>query len=283
MSDGLPDPGDRRVTPRRPDLASRALEGMLPAASYVDPMPRVMRAAAAGIHAAPDAGSEQQDQLLFGEGFEVLEEAGGWAWGQARRDGYVGYVRADALAPAGAPATHRVAAIRTYAFAEPSIKSRALGPYSLNALVTVEATEGRFVKAEGSGWFTIEHLAPVGVFESDPVAVAERYLGAPYLWGGRESLGLDCSGLVQQALLACGRACPRDTDQQQTLGHAVEPQDLARGDLVFWRGHVALMRDATHILHANAFHMATTIEPLAQAVARIAAGPTGEPVAYRRP
>ena len=280
MSSG---PQDRRVTPRRPDLASRALEGVLPASAYVDPAHRVSRIAAAGIHAAPDAGAEQQDQLLFGEGFEVLDEVEGWAWGQARRDGYVGYVRAEALAPAGAPPTHRVAAIRTYAFAEPSIKARALGPYSLNALVAVEATEGRFMKAESSGWFVAEHLAPVGVFETDPAAVAERYLGAPYLWGGRESLGLDCSGLVQQALLACGRACPRDTDQQQVLGRAVEPQDLARGDLVFWRGHVAIMLDAVNILHANAFHMAVAVEPLATAIARIAAGPSGEPVAYRRP
>jgi cell wall-associated NlpC family hydrolase len=282
MSVSLPDQ-DRRVTALRSDLASRALEGVLPATVSVDPALKVARAAAAGLHAAPDAGSEQQDQLLFGEGFEVLDEAGGWAWGQARRDGYVGYVRAEALAPAGAPATHRVAAIRTYAFAEPSIKSRALGPYSLNALVATEATDGRFAKAEGSGWFVAEHLAPIGVFEIDPAAVAERYLGAPYLWGGRESLGLDCSGLVQQALLACGRACPRDTDQQQGLGHAVEPEDLQRGDLVFWRGHVAMMLDAVSILHANAFHMAVVAEPLAQAIVRIAAGATGEPVAYRRP
>jgi cell wall-associated NlpC family hydrolase len=282
MSVSLPDQ-DRRVTALRPDLASRALEGVLPATVYVDPALKVARAAAAGIHAAPDAGYEQQDQLLFGEGFEVLDEAGGWAWGQARRDGYVGYVRAEALAPAGAPATHRVAAIRTYAFVEPSIKSRALGPYSLNALVAMEATDGRFAKAEGSGWFVAEHLAPIGLFETDPAAVAERYLGAPYLWGGRESLGLDCSGLIQQALLACGRACPRDTDQQQGLGHAVEPEDLQRGDLVFWRGHVAMMLDAVSILHANAFHMAVVAEPMAQAIARIAAGATGEPVAYRRP
>jgi len=255
----------------------------MPAPAYKDPTPRVATAPAAGIHAAPDLGAEQQDQLLFGEGFEVLEEKDGWAWGQARRDGYVGYVQAEALGPVGAASTHRVAAIRTYAFAEPSIKARALGPYSLNVLVSAEASEGRFVKAQGSGWFVADHLAPIGLFETDPVPVALRYLGAPYLWGGRESLGLDCSGLVQQALLACGRACPRDTDQQQGLGHGVEPQDLQAGDLVFWRGHVAMMTDAVSIVHANAFHMAVAVEPLAQAIARIAAGPTGEPIAYRRP
>jgi cell wall-associated NlpC family hydrolase len=274
---------DPRTTLLRPDLASRALEGLVAAPAYADPRPMRVVTAAAGVHRAADAASEQMDQMLFGETFEALAEAGGWAWGQARRDGYVGFVRLDDLGAPVEAATHRVAAIRTYAFAEPSIKARALGPFSVNALVAVEAEDGRFRKAEGGGWFVAEHLAPIGVFETDPVAVAERFLGAPYLWGGRESLGVDCSGLVQQALFACGRACPRDADQQQALGRAVESEELARGDLVFWRGHVAMMLDATRILHANAHHMATAIEPLAQAVARIAAGPTGEPVAYRRP
>ncbi len=273
---------DPRVTPIRPDIASRALEGLVPAPAYVDPRQMRVSAAAAGIHAQPDLASEQQDQVLFGEVFEVLREEGGFAWGQARRDGYVGYVPLSALAAAGPAASHRVSAIRTYAFAEPSIKARASGPYSLNALVAEEAREGRFVKVAGGDWFIAEHLAPIGVFETDPVAVAERFLGAAYLWGGRESLGLDCSGLVQQAQLACGRACPRDTDQQQLLGQPVEPQDLARGDLVFWRGHVAIMLDDKRIIHANAHHMAVAIEPFAEAVARIAAGSTGEPVAYRR-
>lgn len=276
---GLRDP---RVTPLRPDIASRALEGVLAAPAYVDPRPMAVILPATGVHAKPDLASEQQDQLLFGEVFEVLGEGDGFAWGQARRDGYVGFVELRALIAPGETATHRVSAIRTYAFAEPNIKSRALGPYSLNALVTEEAREGRFVKAANTGWFVTEHLAPVGLFETDPMAVAEKFLGAAYLWGGRESFGLDCSGLIQQALLACGRACPRDTDQQQQMGHGIEPQDLARGDLVFWRGHVAMMLDGTRILHANAHHMATAIEPFAEAVARIAAGPTGEPVAYRR-
>ncbi len=273
---------DLRVTPLRPDIASRALEGLVPAPAYVDPRPMRVAAPAAGVHALADLSSEQQDQVLFGEVFEVLREEGGFAWGQARRDGYVGHVPLSALAAPGPAATHRVSAIRTYAFAEPSIKARASGPYSLNALVAEEAREGRFVKGAGAGWFVAEHLAPIGVFETDPVAVAERFLGAAYLWGGRESLGLDCSGLVQQAQLACGRACPRDTDQQQLLGQPVEPQDLARGDLVFWRGHVAIMLDDQRIIHANAHHMAVAVEPFAEAVARIAAGATGEPVAYRR-
>lgn len=272
---------DPRVTPARGDLASRALEGVVPAKTYVEPRAMTAMVPAASLRRAADPGSEQLDQVLFGEVFEVLEEAEGYAWGQARRDGYVGFVETGALAPAGPSATHRVGAIRTYAFAEPSIKSRALGPYSINSLVAVEAREGRFAKAANSGWFIEAHLAPIGMFETDPVAVAERFLGAPYLWGGRESLGVDCSGLVQQALLACGKAFPRDTDQQEAVGEAVEV--LARGDLVFWSGHVAMMLDATRIIHANAFHMATAIEPLAQTRARYLANGVGEPTAYRRP
>ncbi len=273
---------DPRITLARPDLAARPLEGVTAAGAYADPRPMTAVVPAAPLRAAPDAEAEQVDQVLFGETFEVLEEAGGFCWGQARRDGYVGYVaRADLGALAPAP-THRVSAIRTYAFKEVSIKSRALGPYSLGSLITVETREGRFVKAANSGWFVEAHLSPIGVFEDDVVAVAERYLGAPYLWGGRESLGLDCSGLVQQALLACGRACPRDTDQQALMGRAMQAQGLARGDLVFWRGHVAILLDERRILHANAHHMAVAIEPLAEAVARIGATGTGQPTAYRR-
>lgn len=273
---------DPRLTPARSDVASRSLEGAVAASSYVDPQVMQVVVAATGIHSAPDLASEQQDQALFGEIFEVLAPSGDFAWGQARRDGYVGYVRLETLGALTLPATHRVNAIRTYAFAQPSIKSQAAGPYSPNSLLTIEAQEGRFAKAAGGGWFIAEHLSPIGQFETDWVEVATRFLGAAYLWGGREAQGLDCSGLVQQARMAAGYACPRDTDQQQLLGIEASPSDLKRGDLVFWLGHVGIMLDATQLLHANAHHMATAIEPLAEAVARIAAGPTGVPTGYRR-
>ena len=273
---------DPRITPLRDGIAARSLEGVVPAEVYLDPRPMVCAAPAAGVRRAADAGSEQMDQLLFGEVFEVLEEEGAFVLGQAARDGYVGFVEAAALAPLGARPTHRVAAIRTYAFAEPSIKSRALGPYSLGSLVAVEAVEGRLAKVAGAGWMTAEHLSPIGRFEDDWAAVAERYLGAPYLWGGRESLGLDCSGLVQQALFACGRACPRDADQQEQTFTPIARTDFGRGDLVFWKGHVAIGLDATRIVHANGHHMAVAIEPLAAAIARIDGGGYGEPTSFRR-
>jgi cell wall-associated NlpC family hydrolase len=273
---------DLRITPIRDGIAARSLEGLEPAEVYLDPRPTSCGVPAAAIRKAADAGSEQMDQLLFGERFEVLEEEGAFVLGQSARDGYVGYVEAAALGDLQPAPTHRVAAIRTYAFEGPSIKARAIGPYSINSLVAVEAQEGRLAKVAGSGWMTAEHLSPIGAFEDDFVAVAERFLGAPYLWGGRESLGLDCSGLVQQALMACGRACPRDTDQQQSLGHEITQAEFARGDLVFWKGHVAIGYDAERILHANGHHMATVIESLAGAIERIKAAGYGEPTAWRR-
>jgi cell wall-associated NlpC family hydrolase len=273
---------DARITPIRDGIAGQSLEGLVRAEVYLEPKVLTCTRPAVGIHRMPDAASEQMDQLLFGEIFEVLEEEGAFLWGQARRDGYVGFVDAKALARVDPEPTHMVSALRTYAFAENSIKSRAIGPYSLGSLVAVEAVDGRLSGVAGAGWMTSAHLTPIGEFETDPAAVAERFAGAPYLWGGRESLGLDCSGLVQQARFACGLACPRDTDQQETLGRAIERAEFGRGDLVFWKGHVAIGLDAERIVHANGFHMMVAIEPLEEAISRISAAGSGEPTSYRR-
>ena len=263
----------------RDGVAARSLEGVVPADRYVETVVRRVMVPSASLRRGASAEAEQMDQLLFGELFEVLDGADGWAFGQARRDGYVGYVEAAALGVPGPAPTHTVRALRTYGNSGPSIKTAPIGLYSMNALVCVEAEDGRFVKTAG-GWFIAEHLAPIDQPAADFVAVAEQFVGTPYFWGGRESLGLDCSGLVQQALYASGRACPRDTDQQAALGEPVE--ELRRGDLVFWRGHVAIMINDTDIIHANATRMAVTIEPLAEAVARTSANGGGEPIAYRR-
>jgi hypothetical protein len=273
---------DPRVTPLRDGLASRSLEGVVTAERYVDTKLRAACVPAASLRCAPDAEAEQLDQVLFGERFEVLDEAAGFAWGQARRDGYVGYVALADLAPPPAAPTHRISALRTYALARADFKSPSSGPYSLGALITEEAREGQFVKAAGAGWFPAPHLTPIGVFETDFVAVAERHLGAAYLWGGRESCGLDCSGLLQQALFACGRACPRDTDQQAQMGQAIKAGEARRGDLVFWRDHVGIVLDGAQLLHASAHHMAVAVEPLVEAIARIKAAGAGEPTGWRR-
>lgn len=275
---------DPRLTLARPDLADQRLEGVLRAERYAAAAPAQVSAPVAALRRAPAADAEQLDQLVFGEVFDVLEERDGWAWGQARRDGYVGYVEVSTLSQPVLPPTHAVSALRAYALAGPDVKAAAVGLYSLNALVTVEERQGRYVRAARSGWFAEDQLTPVGQpVDGEPVAVAERFTLAPYLWGGRESLGLDCSGLVQQALYATGRGCPRDADmQEQVLGREVPAEALVRGDLVFWDGHVAWMVDRERVLHANAGAMAVSVEPLESAKAAMRAAGRGEPTSYRR-
>lgn len=272
---------DHRLTLARNGVAARSLKGAVAAERYVDTVARQVSVPSTAIRRTASATGEQVDQVLFGERFDVLDESDGWAFGQAARDGYVGYVETAALGTPGPEPTHTVRALRTYGFSEPSMKTAPVGLYSMNALVAAEGREGRFVKTAG-GWFVEEHLAPIDQPAADFVAVAEQFAGTPYLWGGRQSLGLDCSGLVQQALYATGRDCPRDSDQQASLGAPVAPNHLRRGDLVFWRGHVAIMLNATDIIHANGNRMAVTTEPLAEAIARTVATGGGEPTAYRR-
>lgn len=275
---------DPRTTLARPDLADVRLEGQVRAARFA--AARAMRciAPAAGVLEAGAEDARQQDQLLFGEGFDVLEEAGGWAWGQARRDGYVGWVRLQALGPQGEAPTHRVGALRTCGFSQADLKSRVVGLYSINALVVATEAQDGFLRCGEAGWIWAPHLAAIGEFEAEAAAVAERFLGAPYVWGGRDSLGLDCSGLIQQALHATGRACPRDTDQQlAAFPREAAPDALERGDLVFWKGHVGMMLDASRLLHANAHHMAVAIEPLGETIARVKQRYGNEPVGFRRP
>jgi cell wall-associated NlpC family hydrolase len=274
---------DPRLTAAQADLASAALEGVVRAPRFVEPAPHRVTAASTPLRATPDDGGEQVDQLIFGERFEVLETQGDLAWGQASRDGYVGWTPTEALSPVLEEPTHRVVALRTFAFAAPAIKSAAFGPLSLNALVAVVEERGALARVEDAGWIARAHLAPIGADFAEPAATAERFVGTPYLWGGRDSLGLDCSGLIQQAFWAAGLACPRDSDQQALMGAAADPKALGRGDLVFWRGHVGMMLDATRLIHANAHHMAVAIEPLDGALARIAAAGGGDPIAWRRP
>ena len=274
--------GDPRLTLARADLADAALEGLVRAERFEDPTAMRLVIPAAAVRAAPSVDAEQVDQLLFGERFDVLEVEDGFAWGQAARDGYVGFVEAAALSPRDLPPTHRVSALRTFSYLAPSIKAPSRGPFSLGALVMAAETTGTLTRVEGGGWIPAAHLAPIGGEFADRVETALKFLGTPYLWGGRDSLGVDCSGLVQQALYAAGRACPRDTDLQAKMGEPIARGELARGDLVFWRGHVGMMLDGERLLHANAHHMAVAVEPLAEAIARIEAAGNGAPTGYRR-
>ena len=275
---------DRRTLLARPDLADSRLEGLVRAERFAEVKAMRCIRSTAGILKAPEDGSVQEDELLFGEDFDLLEARDGWAWGQARRDGYVGFVRAEALAPqTDDPPTLGVGVVRTCGFRGPDLKSGVVSQLSIGSLIRPGESRNRFVDAGEAGWIWAAHLRSVGVFETDPVSVAELFLGAPYVWGGRSSLGLDCSGLVQQALMATGRACPRDTDQQfAAFPDAVERGALARGDLVFWKGHMGMMLDADRMIHANAHHMAVAIEPVDEALVRIEKA--GVPfLGFRRP
>jgi len=265
---------DRRLTPARADLAAAALIGKVEASRFVEGWRRRIIDAVAPLRQAPSHDASLETEALFGESVTVYEESEGWAWAQLLRDSYVGYLPANALGPEAAP-THRVAALRTFLYPRPSIKAPPLTALPMGALVTVASTKGEFSALADVGFVYARHLAGLDEFGGDFVAVAERFLEAPYLWGGRTSQGLDCSALVQCALAAVGRAAPRDSDlQEAALGAPVVFDEnlggLRRGDLVFWKGHVAIMRDEAVTIHANGWHMKVVAEPLRLARGRIA-------------
>ena len=268
---------DPRVTPARPDLAASYLQGVITADRFVDGMVCEVIAPEAPVRRAPSPDASLLTEALMGERvtiYETTEE--GWAWGQLQGDDYVGWLPAAALGEPGPAPTAKVTVLRTLAFPGPDIKLPPLAALSLGARLSIVRNEGPFAVTAAGSYVPARHLTPLDRAETDFVAVAERFLGVPYLWGGKTSFGIDCSGLVQVALTACGIACPRDSDmQERALGTpvAADPNlsSLRRGDLIFWKGHVTLVRDAATLVHANAHHMAVAIEPLAKAIARIRA------------
>ena len=278
---------DRRLNPYRDDLAAAHLRGEVSAAQFAEGSNRQVVAPVLPLLRRPEADAPMDTQLLFGEVFRVYEEKNGWAWGQATLDDYVGYVETKDLAPRPSMPTHTVAALRTFAYPKADLKTRPARPLPMNAKLRVTGARGNFSEIDRGGWVFTAHLAPIGTHVRDYVTVAEEFLGVPYLWGGRASTGLDCSGLVQAALERAGISSLRDTDMQEaTLGEALpEPIDftrLKRGDLVFWKGHVAIMVDAERMIHANAFHMMVAIERLDVAMSRIARSEAGHVTSIKR-
>ena len=240
----------------------------------------------AALRARPEADAIMTSQALQGEILNLHGEEGEFGFVQCTRDRYTGWALMESLSAPVLQTTHRISALRTYAFSEPDLKTAPHYMLSLGAELVVTDESGGYLKDNRGGWITKKHVTAVADFEDDPAAVAERFVGAPYLWGGRESLGLDCSGLTIAAYSACGVLLPRDSDMQfawsgEPIPNWDQPGALKRGDLVFWRGHVGIMVDNELVIHANAHHMATAKEPLAGAIERIAKH-YGEPIGARR-
>jgi NlpC/P60 family/Bacterial dipeptidyl-peptidase Sh3 domain len=248
--------------------------------------PYQVTAGVAAIRETPLADGRLATVALHGEVLDMFNEQGDFAQVQCRRDRYVGWVDVAALSAPVLAVTHKVSALRTYCHAEADLKSAPRFLLSLGARIVVEAIDGDWARCARAGWVHTRHLSDLNASVTDPVAVAEQFLHTPYLWGGRESLGLDCTGLTQQAFEAAGVILPRDSDMQADwAGTAIAnwqaPGALRRGDLVFWRGHVGVMTDAAHLLHANAWHMQVAREPLSAAITRIAQS-YGAPTGARR-
>ena len=280
---------DRRLHAHRADLADARLRGAVEAERFAEGEAARVAAPVLNIHSAPRADAGVDAQMLFGDTLRVFERGNGWAWIQAERDGYVGYVEEAGLGVAGAEPDHVVIAPRSFVYPTAELKAPVIMAHSMGARVTVtETVENRgtrYALLASGGAMIAGHLRPVADAADDYVAVAETFIHTPYLWGGASGFGIDCSGLVQLSMQMSGRTVLRDTDMQaESIGVVIDPAEtpLRRGDLVFWRGHVAIMLDGAMMLHASGHTMSVAREPLAEAIGRIA--PLyGQPTRYRRP
>ena len=282
---------DHRLNAFRPDLADSRLKGRVEAETFVAGQPRRIVVPVADVKRSPDAGSGLDTQLLLGDDVHVFEEKDGWSWLQSDRDGYAGYVASAAVGKRAGVFTHVVSVPRTFVYPRPDLRqprSRALSMGSQVAVVGLAETRNTVYALTGDGEAIVSsHLLEIGECAADYVAVAETLIHTPYLWGGASGFGIDCSGLVQLSMRMCGLSVLRDTDMQsRSIG---APQlagsnltGLQRGDLVFWKGHVAIMTDPANMIHASGHTMLVSHEPLRDAVARIEPF-YGLPTGFRRP
>lgn len=282
---------DSRLHAFRPDLADARLQGEVKAERFVAGRPSRISASVADVRKAPRPDAGVNTQLLYGDDVLVFEETEGFAWIQAERDGYVGYVSAGDLGARGLEPTHVVTALRTFVYPGPDMKLPRGAALSLGSQVAItgyaETRGTRYALLASGEALVTQHLAPLDTEAEDFVSVAERLIDTPYLWGGFSAFGIDCSGLVQLSMRMTGRDVLRDSDMQEaSLGTPVDAgadfSRLQRGDLVFWKGHVAIMTDASNMIHANGHTMTVSREGLRQAIDRIGYL-YGGPTSFRRP
>jgi len=282
---------DPRRNAYREDMAASALSGRVRAPRYVDGVTQQVIAARAPVRSAPKFRAPLMTEALHGETVKVYDSRDGWAWAQLQRDGYVGYIPADHLSANVFAPTHVVRTRASHVYPAPDIKTPPLDMLSFGARVASDGREGRFLSLARGGYLFADHCVGANDKLKDYVRAAERLVGTPYLWGGKTSMGLDCSALVQLALHAAGIECPRDTDMQEgEVGEAVEgiiDEDgklkggLERGDLIFWKGHVAIAQSGDWIVHASGHQMETVMEPVRHAIERIEQS-WGKPTSVRR-
>lgn len=261
---------DPRLTPARPDLAAAHLEGQVEAARFATGTRHQVVRGVADLRRAPAVDATLDSQLLHGELVQVYETRDGWAWLQNETDHYVGYTPAGALSREIAAPSHAVQVLGSFVYPEPDLKTPPLDRLPMGAALTVSGEKNGFRERAGGGWLYGKHLAGLAERAEDFVTTALTFLGAPYLWGGKTSEGLDCSALVQLALHRAGRPCPRDSAHQEAALGAARPTDAApeRGDLIYFPDHVAIALDGWRVVNANAHDMLVAIEPLDGLVAR---------------
>ena len=269
---------DRRLTPYSGRVAHVSLSGAVNA-PLTEGLQAQVIVPVANLCRNPDGARDRQ--LLMGDAVTVIDRDQGHVFVMSAKDGYCGWMTESDLGQGPAP-THWVAAPGTHLYTEPLVQAREKMALSLGSRLAVVGSWGAWANTP-HGFVPLRHLRALGDWAEDPVTVAESLLGTPYLWGGNSRFGLDCSGLVQLSMHCCGKPCPGDSDMQMSLGRLLPANEpMKRGDLILWKGHVALMVDRDRIIHANGHTMSVAHEGVKDAVARISTGGGGLVLARQR-